>query len=142
MPSKIEISVLWFDDDIVELLVAASNENFSGQVSLYENHNAMVQLAETLSGFPACATDTRKFELGTFRPDAAGGGAIFELYCTDSVGHSEAKMQLRGDESHRDRGRETAQFFVRLEASAVDSFVRQLKVMELQRDSRAFLSAV
>ena len=142
MPSRIEISVLWFDDDLVELQVVASSDRFAGKVALYGAHDSMMQLAENISGFPSGASDTRQFELGTFKPNSAGGGVHFEFYCTDTVGHAEVKVQLRGENIHREGEKETAQLFISVEASTVDSFVQQLKAMELQRDSTACLSAV
>ena len=73
MPSKIAITVLYVDDDLISLQVVASNERFSGQVEFYEKHDSLAKFADDLSGFPFCATDTRQFELGAFTSGYAGG---------------------------------------------------------------------
>jgi hypothetical protein len=135
--SGLRIAVSWFDEDVVELLVNASNGTFSGEAQVYECHGAPVQLAEGLRGFPDTVADTREFVLGTFRPDLAGGGARLRFRCVDAVGHAIVEVEMRADP--RRRGHYTAAFAMPIEAAAIDHFVEQLGSMTLERDSHATL---
>jgi hypothetical protein len=133
----LQIAMSWFDEDVVELLVNASNGTFSGAAQVYERHSAPAQLAEGLRGFPETVADIREFVLGTFRPDLAGGGARLRFRCVDAVGHAIVEVEIRADPQRR--GHQTAAFAMPIEAAAIDVFVEQLGSMELEQDSHATL---
>jgi hypothetical protein len=127
----IEIEINWFDNEAIELVVRASNRRFVGITKLYESYDALPQLAAALRGFPASPDDHREFELGTFDPNGAGGGARFHLWCKDRAGHALVEVSLRTD-VHGHSGRpETAEFVIPIEANAVDNFVRRLVHLEV-----------
>jgi hypothetical protein len=133
----LRISVSWFDDHLVELVISASAPPFSAEVEVYERHDAPAQLAKILRGFPATAADTRQCVLGTFEPTLAGGGARFHFRCVDALGHAVVDVQVRADPQRR--GHQTAEFSVPIDAAAVDRFVQQLTQMKLDRNSSAGL---
>jgi hypothetical protein len=135
----IEIKVVWFDDDIVELEVRASNGDFSGCAQLYADRDAPNSAATTLSGFPTSSSDDRKLTLGTFDSKVAGGGARFNFRCLDGAGHPVVNVELRADP--HESGEQSASFLIRCEPSALDSFVHQLKSMSLNEGSNARLNA-
>ncbi|MEN6334359.1 MAG: hypothetical protein ABFE01_08860 [Phycisphaerales bacterium] len=56
MNSGAEIEVLWFDNDVIELCIRASNGRFAGVVELYVGYDALPGAAELLRGFPARPT--------------------------------------------------------------------------------------
>jgi len=141
MSSYIDISVQWFDEDLIELKIGASNGRFAGEVSVYADRQAVQSFASAISGFPTALSDTRHYELGTFDPEYAGGGARFNFRCIDSVGHAVVDVQLRGDPRRLDGNNETAAFPINIEASVIDSFVRALEKVEVRRGANALLIA-
>lgn len=126
-----------FDDDVVELRVRASNGRFAGEAHGYASPRVGADLAAALRGFPATSEDRRSFELGTFDDRFAGGGARFELGCTDSAGHAFLLVRLRTDPK-RD-GRATAEFSIAVEAGAIDLFVHDLERLDSDRSITAAL---
>lgn len=139
MPSKIAITVLYVDDDLISLKVAASSERFSGQVEFYEKHDSLAKFAEDLSGFPSCATDTKQFELGAFTSGYAGGGAHFVFSCTDALGHAAIEVQLHSQNHQSGVVEQSAKMIIKVDASTIDAFVRDLKAMELEVDANAYM---
>jgi len=137
MDRGIEMTVIWFDDDLIELRVRASNGTFSGEADAYVSHSVSTDLARVLRGFPADINDGREFELGTFDPQCAGGGARFRFRCLDRKGHASVEVNLRAD-VHR-LGAQSAIFLVPIEAAGVDAFADELTRMPLEIGARAVL---
>jgi hypothetical protein len=129
MSVGIEVRVVHVDEHLIELRVWASNGTFTGQVDIYANSAVPAETADKLRGFPSSKDDTREIELGTFRTDAAGGGAALRFCCNDSAGHVTVVVWLQGDVSRSGAGVENATFSVPIEAAAVDRFVQQLERM-------------
>jgi len=128
MERGIEVSVVWFDDDVVELQVRAGNGRFSGETRGYASPSAAADFAAAIRGFPSSASDQRSFELGTFDEQLAGGAARFEFRCRDSAGHGSILVQLRTDPRRDERA--TAEFSLDVEAASVDAFVAELERLE------------
>src|SRR5689334_1776399 len=97
MDRGIALTVVWFDDDVVELDVRADNGRFSGEARGYASRGVAAELAKALRGFPRGGDDRRLFEIGTFDDKLAGGGARFEFACRDSAGHASVLVSLRTD---------------------------------------------
>jgi len=142
MSPGISISVVWFDEDILELRIGASNGRFAGEIEAYAPLDACRQLADTLKGFPLNASDIREFEVGTFDSNNAGGGARIRFHCTNGAGHAAADISVRTDPQHVGGTSETASFSINIEAAAVDTFVQQLRDMRLEDGQSTHLSAV
>lgn len=138
MSSGIKVSVLWLDDELVELSISASNRRISGEVSAYADLDVFSRIAAALAGFPANAADVRQFEIGTFDPSFAGGGARIGFRCIDGAGHLCAEVQLRAD-SIRVGFDESASFAVEVEAAAIDAFVNDLRNFGLEPGASVFL---
>ena len=86
--SGLKFEVIWFDQDVIEIVLSCSNGHFSGRAEIYLSHDDLVELADALRGFPSGVSDTRSAELGTFNPGHADGGVKMNLYCSDSSGHA------------------------------------------------------
>lgn len=136
----IEISVRWCDEDLVELNIFASNGRFSGEVSAYASHNTATSFAAALQGFPSNGTDVRKFEIGTFDPSFAGGGARFEFGCLTSTGKAFVDVKLQSDCRKVPRP-ESSSFGIEIQAAAVDLFVQELKQLAVRDGELASLRA-
>ena len=127
---------------MVNLRINGSNGSFSGSVELYESHNSLPQLAKTLRGFPVSTTDVREFELGTFDESSAGGGIWLQFLCTDNIGHTAAKINMRADPRMSQGLTESAVFQIRVEPAGVDDFVAQLDNVQVALGSTVCLQRV
>lgn len=99
MENGISLEVIWFDEveDLLEVVFSCSNVYFSGQAEIYVSCDGLSKLADDISGFPSHKGDSRNFELGTFNPEHADGGARLRFFCKDSAGHAVVEVKLRGD---------------------------------------------
>jgi hypothetical protein len=106
---------------------------------VYVASESLSKLAKTLSGFPSSPDDFRDFELGTFNPDHADGGARMHFFCKDAVGHSVVEVKLRGNACKGPGEMESVALRIPIQAAAVDDFVRQLQALRKTIGASAFL---
>jgi hypothetical protein len=132
--------VIWFDQDLVEIIVRCSNGYFAGTAEIYVSREQLSELADALHGFPSSVSDIRNIELGTFNPDHADGGLKMRVYCTNFSGNAGADIKLRGDRCKELGEVESVALRMRIEPSAIDSFVQQLKAMNATIGATAFLA--
>jgi hypothetical protein len=135
----IEIEVIWFDTDVIEILCRCSNGYFSGQAEIYLSHDKLSEMADALSGFPSHPNDSRGFEFGTFNPNHADGGVRMYFRCLDSVGHGEAEVKLRGDGCKGMGETESVALRIPVQAAAIDSFLSQVRQMDKEVGASAYL---
>ena len=140
MAPGVSISIIWFDEDILELRVAASNGRFTGTTELYDSLDSLQNFAQTLHRFPTRASDERTVSLGAFDPMYAGGGANLRFHCIDAAAHAAVEVSIRSDRRMHPPDFETASFSIGLEAAAIDLFVQQLREMKLEDGRSAQLS--
>ena len=141
METGIRISVIYTEEYLLQLRVAASNGFFAGRAEVYGHHSDASDFASALRGFPSRADDVREFELGPMSIDSAAVGAKFRFYCVDPVGHSLAEVTLRHDPYRPGGSFDSAVFSIPVESSAVDMFVDQLKQMSPSVGQSAWLAA-
>lgn len=130
MEKGINFEIIWFDQDVIEVVLTCSNGHFSGWAEIYLSHDDLPELADALRGFPSGVSDTRQIELGTLDPNYANGGARIQFYCSDSSGHAVLEIQLRGDRCKALGEVESVALRMPIEAAGVDSFVHQLVLMK------------
>jgi hypothetical protein len=137
----IRLEVIWFDEveDLLEVLFSCSNGYFSGRAEIYLSRTHLSKLAEVIRGFPSGMGDSRYFELGTFNPEHADGGARLRFFCNDAAGHCVAEVQLRGDACSGLGEMESVALRIPIQAAAVDDFVRQLRNVSKTIGSAAYL---
>jgi hypothetical protein len=145
LDSGIAVEIVWFDDDLVELRVRASNGRFAAAAELCVNLDALATLAGTLAGFPTSPADVRECTLGNFDPAAARGGVRLRLACTDALGHAAVRVTVRAAGTAFTDGRKTEDEFADLtipvEPAAIDAFVEELRRSEIRTGWRAHLRA-
>lgn len=141
MREGLTLKILWFEVDAIKVTVSCSNGHFKGSIEIYLGHDEILEFASSLSGFPSTVSDVRVLELGTFNPTHAGGGLRTKFHCADSSGHVVADVQLRGDECEKLGEIESVALRLRLEPASIDSFVQQLKTMNITVGALAFLTA-
>ena len=129
MENGINLKVIWFDEveDLLEVVFSCSNGYFSGQAEIYLSRDDLSGLADALSGFPSRPGDSRDFELGTFNPDHADGGARMHFFCKDAAGHAVVEVKLRGDACSGLGEMESVALRIPIQAAGVDDFIRQLR---------------
>jgi hypothetical protein len=128
MNSRLEITIVHFDDDVVGLRVTATSQRFAGSVDVFVAPGFATVLANALRGFPSGLADRRSVELGTFDANFGGGGVRLRLRCTDQAGHAVVDVEMRADPHVL---HENVSFSMPIEASLVDSLVAQLEAMPL-----------
>lgn len=126
MNTGVTIEVIWLDDDLVEVRIAASNGRFAGATDCYCGHDTIPRLAAAARGFPSSSEDRRDLEIGTFDPAYAGGGAKLVLRCIDRTGHAIVDVVVRADPRGVAGLAETAAFSLPVEPAAIDEFVAAL----------------
>ncbi|MBN2490200.1 MAG: hypothetical protein JXQ29_05070 [Planctomycetes bacterium] len=141
MTPGLELKVIWFDDDVIELRAEGSNGQFAGAADIYVGHQQLRELADTVRGFPAAGDDSREIELGSFDPKWAGGGVRFRLACTDPAGHAVLWVQFRSDRIDASGEPESAAFCMPVDAATIDDFAIALREMRAEAGAVARLRA-
>lgn len=140
MQNGINLEVIWFDQDVIEVVLNCSNGHFSGVAEIYLSHDDLSEFARDLRGFPSSVGDSRRVELGTFNPSHSDGGVKLDFSCTDSSGHAVVEIRLRGDRCKGLGEPESVALRISIEPAAVDTFVEQLTMMGSEIGSSASLS--
>ena len=124
----LELTVVWNDDDLQEVVVSASSGLFSGQVNLYAGWNELKIIAERLDGFPSSRTDRREIHLG--QNDLSGyGTATLAIYCTNSTGHLAVEVAMRTYPASSSTGHESAVVVVPAVVGDLDRFAADLRAI-------------
>lgn len=141
MERGISLKVIWFDEveDLLELVFTCSNGYFSGQAELYVTLDVLSKLAKTLTGFPSRPDDFRDFELDTFNPKYADGGARMHFFCSDAAGHGVVDVKLRRGGCEGLGEVQSVALRIPIQAAAVDTFVEQVKDLGKTIGASAFL---
>jgi hypothetical protein len=136
----LKLEVIWFDDDMLELKVCALNSMFSGQSTFYASLNEPTTFANHISGFPKSTGDVREYEFGG--TDLTGyGGAKIRMSCKDGRGNLDFKVSISltlfGDVQEL----ETTTLHFATVPSAIDSFVEDLRKMQIRVGDNAKLQS-
>jgi hypothetical protein len=139
MDVGLEFAAIWYDADMIELRVIASGVAFRGEAKVYVGIGQLEEAAATLRGFPRSPADGRELTLGPFDPKFVRGAVKMRFYCSDSSGHAYVEAKI---ESHETSGgtRESALLSIPIEAVALDSFVEELRRLELRKSGIARLA--
>lgn len=137
----IHFNVIYRDNDLLEVRIAAWNGAFSGATDVYVHIGEPEDLGAKLAGFPRSNTDLREITLGTFGDQGAGGGFSMRFYCVDSSAHA---FVASGIESGNKVGGVTQStvLAVSIEAAAVDEFVYQFRNLASSGSGSAFLKGL
>ena len=138
----ISLQVIWFDQDVIEVVFACSNGCFAGSAYIYLSHDDLSGLVETLQGFPAHDADTRGTELGTLNPEFAGGGVRMNFYCRNARGSCVVEVKLRTGACKELGEVESVALKIPIEAAGVDSFLKQVAKMTIAIGTGAALPMV
>ena len=127
----LEITVVWTDSDLQEVVVSTSSKHFAGRVNLYAAPSELIELAEELRGFPRSADDRREYQLG--HANLAGyGTARFVLFCKDSTGHVIVQAELRANPHEPKLGTESSVVQIVAVPSDIDRFEQEIRSISNQ----------
>ena len=139
LPPGVELEIIWFDEDMIELRIRSSNHRYAGQTSFYAGFGSPKEFADRISGFPTSAADRRVYE---FRgADLAGyGDAKFDFSSIDSRGHCILAITVHENSLQFPGNIQSVGLIVPFDPASLDSFVEQLNRMEVRVGDRAFLA--
>jgi hypothetical protein len=138
LPS-LEVQAVWDDPDMVEVCVTVANGGFSGRTHVYIGLSELGELAAQLDGYPREWSERVTVLWGSSEDAAHQGLVRLEFRCRDRVGHPYVTADLVSSDMGRDAAGQAVKVLVPFEASALDRFVAQLRVVGQQRRGRARL---
>jgi len=124
----VDMMIVWFDVDVVELDVRASNGSYTATTRCYAGRrHFFVEAAALLRGFPASAGDRRELAFGALDPATTLGGVKMVFTCPRPTGWPSVEVVMK---SGPEQDRAFAQFSFPVESAAIDDFVRSLQAVE------------
>jgi hypothetical protein len=136
MGSGLELELVWLDGEVCEYECRASSGDFRGFARFYGLGTVPESLAQRLEGFPRALGDRCELEFGEFRPGHDVGGFRLTLEKFQASGPVSTRVFLRNGHGERDS---SVQLHLRVETSAIDTFVRELRSMEAREGARVRL---
>ncbi len=135
---RFRIQILWFDEDVVELRIAASNRDFSGSATFYESHDFAKRLCASIVSFPRAADDVREANLGDLHGRSGMG---LRLFCLDGSGHACVEVALSNDGEDYAGLPAEVKLSLWVEAGGIDRFAADLEAMPFEIGSTVVLNA-
>jgi hypothetical protein len=127
----VELQVVWFEADVIQLRVEAGNGRFAGSTDLCVAKGALARLAAGLHGFPASPADLRDFTLGSFDERFAGGGCRLEWHGAGRWGHPLLIVELRTEPgTPQSPVEERATLALLVAPAIIDRWVEQVQNLE------------
>lgn len=136
-----QFEVIYKDSDLLQIRISAWNGAFGGAADVYVGIGVLEETAAKLKGFPNNPADSREVTLGAFGPQSAGGGVNMRFYCVDASGHAYVEARMESD-TLPEKPVQSVTLSLPIEAAAVDSFVRELRLLGLQKTGVARLAGV
>ncbi len=126
----IAIEIIWDDVDLKMVVVEAANGRFRAHAEAYVGPGELFRIAQALDGFPLGKKDVRLVTVGT---------AKLRFFCREeTMGHAMVEVKCEGG---TDEYPELAQFFLAVETTAVQEFVRELRAVGERKETPAVLRA-
>jgi hypothetical protein len=142
MKSGIEFSLIYYDDDLLELCIRASNGIYSGETKVYCSHDIIQKIKKALIGFPKSNNDSREFEIGSVSSEDTSGGAVLNFYCVNKSAHTNVHIQIqRNSGDSLNVLLESSSFNIKIEASTIDSFIKELEDIGTTIGATAFIKS-
>ena len=136
----IAFEVVWFDNDMLELSLNASNAKFAGQTTFYVNLETPTAFAAHIEGFPRNSEDVREYEFGGTNLPGYGGARI-RISCKDRSGHLLVHASIYSVPLSKTEVVQSATVQIEATPADVDAFVQQLKHLQARVGDMAVLPA-
>ena len=126
MTPRFSISVIWQDDDLVEIEAAACTEHFSGLTQVYTTYDELRTLHVSLAGFPKTFSSRVAFSAGEADSYSFLG---VDFYCIDQAGHAAAQITIESNvpTNYRPQEKHRVRLEMQFEPMALDWFLNALK---------------
>lgn len=131
MSNGIALTKIWFDNDLVELLVVVSNRRLRFENQVYIAHDQLDDLVKDLSIFRNhIQEDFQEIQLGAFGPEYANGAfhARLQFLAPGTLYISTFQQSEFGGVPHEDVASE-AKMHLRSEPILLDNFISQLRAL-------------
>jgi hypothetical protein len=142
MDLGIKITVLDWEPDDCLFEVVCSNGLFSGGTRVCANTDFFSKIFDQLADFPKSVEDTRVVLMGSLEPESAEGGVRLKFFCSTPWGHPFVFVKIRADQNHQFTRKTKATFNIKIEAAAIDEFIKQISVAEIRKGDSFFMNAV
>jgi hypothetical protein len=130
MDEGISIEIIWDDGELKMIVLDAANGRFRAHAEAYAGPGELARIADVIAGFPSGQKDVREVLVGTAR--------LRFFSREETMGHAMVEVKCAGG---TDEYPELAQFFLAVENSAVDSWVRELRAVGERKERPAILRA-
>jgi len=127
----IDLRIVWFDNDMLELRVIASNGIFVGETTFYESFECPTNFARSIAGFPSTSEEVRTFVMGNTNNDGLLGGVSLKFSNLDKMGHLNLEIFIHGNATEVGELTEFAKLNIPMTPADVDELVYQLEQMKL-----------
>jgi len=135
--SFLELKVIWKDDDMLELKVTASNEDYFGTTDVYDTSNSLTNFAKSLIGYP------KDDKILLHEAGQINSYAYFAMkfYCIDNAGHIGVQVSLEDNVGSEFRQEEKNKLTLEIlvEPNAIDNFQKQLIQLAVKQTGTAIL---
>ncbi len=138
MAQGLQLTIVYDDPDMLQILVSASNGQFCGETRIYVGIGELEDAAEVMRGFPSNASDVREIAFGEF--GSAWGAVGLRFYCTDRSGHANVDVRIESGPYYTALTQSTA-FTIPVEGWALDSFAPELIRCGRNRSGVAWLKS-
>ena len=142
MRAGLRLTIVWYDEDCVELDVRVSNGTYSGASRFYESRDVLSGVADQLNGLPSASSDTRTVQLGSRDTTSGSGGIRLSLHCVSPLGACGMAALVWSGQQVRGDYRSTADLQLLFEATSLDRFVRELRAQALKVGASASLAVL
>jgi hypothetical protein len=124
------LEIVYTDADLVECVVSARSGAFAAAVSLYFTSGSLLELAQSVAGFPAQRGDHREF-----KAESLGSAFSLRLDASEAAGRCTATVEIVDDTP------QSAVIRFSVYAGDVDSFERAVRLLSESEEGVATLGA-
>lgn len=135
--SRLELKVIWKDDEMIELRVRATNERYLGTTQVYDTTESLKDFAKSLLDYP---NNNQIIIHEAGEKDSISYFAM-KFYCIDNVGHIGVEISLEENTStqYRQEEKDKLKLEIIVEPSAIDNFRRELLQLAIKEEGTATL---
>ena len=160
MTPHLSIEAVWHDVSMIQILVKASNDRFSGTTKVYINADGadLINLGNRLHGYPKGIDQVEEQEFGftkegqekdeqlrKVRPEIQSAVAYVHLkfLCIDPYGHTAVDVTLHEDPwNQRTEAKGRVYLEVRFEPAQIDRFAEELIALAKDKEGIAVLEGI
>ena len=138
---ELKFTAIWFDDFNSEILIEASNNDFSGKVKIFAPYDKCFEMIKELDGFPKKVSDEVTFSSDDYFRNPTLG---LKFYCRDSFGNTSVLVSMHRQEEAQSPKDETnsATIVVHCDPEGIKDFCIQLGDMLTDKRKTASLGMI